>query len=272
MNDINYQQELSLKDITILPLQEEDQIDKFSFEKTERILKELFINHPPVTSSVEEISKQLNNFQSNESDMMNSLDLGNCSYLAFESNNQANKNPILIPLMTDHSIISEYSDCSLKYNENLEQNTLFLNDHSILVGKYISTLNSASNLTKPFKSQVKKFELWLFIGLFIGLLVFLGTGFSVGRFTSLYFLFVFAFLYFAGGVIALIIIKKVCTKYLLFSHILLALFLRNENISYYVKHKVLIRPGCLSKWIEFVSNGSPASRSKLSQQQEELIR
>ena len=103
----------------------------------------------------------------------------------------------------------------------------------------------------PFKGQVTRSEIWFLLGVFIGLILTLVIGITLGAIVNYGITLGISMVFILALVIIFICLKKRNGKLLIYAHLALALYARCENNRFYLRRKVLIRPGHMAKWIEF---------------------
>lgn len=160
-------------------------------------------------------------------------------------------NAFFVPKSSPCRLIVEYGECQPDYEIKGAYESSNLKDHNIYCEDFLSTIKSANEILLPYNGLVAKSDCFFLIGLAIGLALTLSIGLILGALYSYIITFVLVSVFVLVILILLFWMKKRNAKLLVYAHLALSVFVRCENNRLYLKHKVLVRPGYLAKWIEF---------------------
>lgn len=104
---------------------------------------------------------------------------------------------------------------------------------------------------RPLRGRVACYDRIILYYLLFGIILTAGLGFILGKFVHYFLSIVLAFSYFIVLGIFVGYIKKRNKRLIRDSHFCLAAVLRAENNRYYLRKGMKLRPGHMSKWIEF---------------------
>lgn len=162
----------------------------------------------------------------------------------------------LIPNSDKNRLIIEYSECTPQFNTYNVYEGSTIEDHRIPQDEFIRTMKGAEEVLMPFKGAATRSDICFMLFVLIGLVIALTVGIVLGRLISYIITLVICLGFLVLVITTFIYLRKRNSKLLIYGHLALALYARCENNRYYLRKKVLIRPGYMSKWIEFNSLSS----------------
>ena len=159
----------------------------------------------------------------------------------------------LIPNSDKNRLVVEYSECSPQFSLHNSYEDSALEDHQVTKEEFNKTIKGAEEVLAPFKGVATRSEIYFMLFVFIGLILSLTIGITLGRLISYIITIVISLVFLAAVITIFIYLRKRNKKLLVYAHLVLALYVRCENNRYYLRKKILVRPGYMAKWIEFNS-------------------
>jgi len=162
----------------------------------------------------------------------------------------------IVPTSTKSRLVVEYSECTPRFAVNEAYDSSNLKEHKIIFEDFFTTIKNAEEVLMPFKGSATKADVCFLLTVFIGLILALGGGVSLGMLVHYAFTIVIVLVFLIVIIALFLYIRKRNRRLLIYGHLALGLFARCENNRKYLKKKVLVRPGYMGKWIEFNMTGS----------------
>jgi len=157
----------------------------------------------------------------------------------------------ITPCSTKSRLIVEYSECSPKFCLTGAYESSDLGEHHISLEQFTQTMTGATEILRPFRGIATQSDLCFMISTFIGIIVTIALGMILGALISYIITILLSSVFFISILAIFIWLRKRNARLLVYAHLALSLYARCENNRLYLKKKVLIRPGYMSKWVEF---------------------
>ncbi len=187
------------------------------------------------------------------------LDFGEKPVLVGKKGPVKNPNAFAVPKSSRSRVVVEYAECRPNYCIEGSYRASGLYDQGVTQDEFEETVQNANEIVLPFRGKAVRWELCYWIALFVGLAVFFTVAMVLGALVSYIITAVVCAAFVGLAIAGFIWVRRRNGRLLLYAHLVLALFLRCENNRLYLRHKILVRPGYLAKWMEF--NMLPSQQS-----------
>jgi hypothetical protein len=179
------------------------------------------------------------------------LDFGDKPMMIGAKGAQQKSGAFVVPHTTPTRLVVEYAECEPRFNDKGCYESSKLCDHGITQREFSESVTQANETLMPLRGLATRTEIYSILILGIGLLLVLTAGILLGYFVSYYITLAMCVVYIAFLVVFILCIRRRNSRLLVHSHVALALLVRCLNNRLYLRHKVLVRPGYLGKWLEF---------------------
>jgi len=123
-------------------------------------------------------------------------------------------------------------------------------------------IDQFENVINQFWYNIRKSNIFLFLFLFLGFIIFLAIGLILGKVFTYYIIIIVLAAYFIIGIILVLYVKSYCTHQLVLAHISLSIAVKYVNDNYAKSKHLFVRPGGLARWIEFIPQKQQHQRSE----------
>ncbi len=179
------------------------------------------------------------------------LDFGERPIVVWKKRQSRGSNGFVVPQSSRSRLVVEYGECRPRYCFEDSYRSSVLGEQGIGQDEYEETVRCAGDIVGPFRGAVVRAELCFLLVLCIGLATSIAVGLALGALFTYIITGVMCGTFVAVLAGTFVFMKKRNARLLLYAHVALALFLRCENNRLYLKHRVLVRPGYMAKWMEF---------------------